>query len=177
LDFPQFKESVERIKIHGLFFDILIPLLLMFVPALLSFVLNLILWVWKLYPWCSQKYYRLNVKRSICSTRGLSSNSSIRRCLTIESNSSLSSVTLSQSKQTRTKNSYHFIMIMLNIIDLPYYGFMMFNLYQNYYGLCNSYTQYTEAITRIFYILGHSINIFIYLLFHKNFRYATREVI
>lgn len=163
----------------------IIPLVLMFVPALFSLVLNLILWGWKLWRWYSTPNCQPANRNSIYLSRALNSTASMRRCYTLDSSASLSSLTLTQLRQPRTKNSYHFIIIVLNIIDLPYYGFMMYNLYQNHANrpdhsgqvdLRAEFFSKIERVARVFYIMGHSINIFIYMLFYKNFRQAAYQV-
>lgn len=175
---------IQSSRSYAIFFDMIIPLVLMFVPALFSFVLNLILWGWKLWRWYSTPNCQSSNRNSIDLSRALNSTASMRRCYTLDSSASLSSLTLIQLRQPRTKNSYHFIIIVLNIIDLPYYGFMMYNLYQNHtrasnYGQIDSRAEFfskIERVARIFYIMGHSINIFIYMLFYKNFRQAAYQV-
>ena len=222
----RFNESYSRVKTHAFFFDIVIPLLLMFVPALIAFVLNLILWGWKIWKWYSQRlsssasttsskasnnainntavanHHHHNsissnnhirsatTSHMICSSQmtigkfGSSDCISLKRCLLKKttrrrrgSNSSFASMSRYQRKPGAARNSYHLIIILLNITDLPYYGFMMYNLYQNYYDKSNAQVETSEGITRILYLFGHSINIFIYVLFHQDFRVTVCKVI
>lgn len=143
-------------------------------PALVSLILNLILWI--------------NVRKYVRLTQQWSGNLSLkkvkkerpksdideeesaenmgRKLTRLSSNTTArsTSTTSRHSRRLRPRDTYHLVIIAANIIDLPFYCFYLLKKYSDIK------TPVFETVSISFYIIGHSINIIVCLLFHKEFR-------
>lgn len=87
-------------------------------------------------------------------------------------NSSIShSIAISRAKSAagakqKPPNPYHLVLIAVNIIDLPFYISFLVDYFEP--SLSNKHI--LIRIVSVSQILGHSINVMVYLLFHKRFR-------
>ena len=70
------------------------------------------------------------------------------------------------AKKQRQPNPYHLVLIAVNVIDFPFY----LSFLSDYYGINVANKDITHTITSVSLMLGHSVNVMIYLLFHKRFR-------
>lgn len=70
------------------------------------------------------------------------------------------------AKKQRPPNPYHLVLIAVNVIDFPFY----LNFLSDYFGINVANKDIAHTITSFSIMLGHSINVMIYLLFHKRFR-------
>lgn len=123
----------------------LTSLVLKILPVMISFVLNILLW-----------FFICRYSRSSQPNRDEAANRD---------------EVCSKSRETKIKNSYHFTLIMLNIMDLPYDCYLLYDwlIYWNTkkHADVNSPIVY---IMLVLFLVGHSTNIIIYLIFHKEFR-------
>lgn len=126
------------------------PLALIILPSLISFALNIYLWY---YLWA----YKNN---SIQTATAL--DAAVNRPLTYPI------------------KSYHLLLVLANVVDLPYYLYLSYQNYLTYmYWIDNGNLSTSSEldnlalqkfILQVIFVLGHVSNIFIYLLFHKEFR-------
>lgn len=124
------------------------PMALIILPSLISFALNIYLWY---YLWA----YKNN---SITAA----SDAAVNRPLTYPI------------------KSYHLLLVLANVVDLPYYFYLCYHNYLTYLFWVEDRDLSTsneldnlalqKFILQVIFVLGHVSNIFIYLLFHKEFR-------
>lgn len=164
----------------------MIPTILVIIPALSSFVLNLILWFFMCH------YVRKTSKsihKSTSSARAQNNSRSNQQLSSADcqfkstdhhvhsSACRSSNCELVRSTTNKIKTSYYLTIIMLNIIDLPYYCFHMYFVFEaifkwkNFkYETSNPVTKKISGIFFVLFIVGHSINLLIYIMFHEEFR-------
>lgn len=124
------------------------PLSLIILPSLISFALNIYLW-----------YYLWAYKNNSIQT---ASDAAVNRPLTYPI------------------KSYHLLLVLANVVDLPYYFYLCYQNYLTYMLWVENRDLSTsneldnlalqKFILQVIFVLGHVSNIFIYLLFHKEFR-------
>ena len=145
-------------------------------PALVTLILNLILW------FIIRKYAQQNHHQS---TNNSSSTQLIDLPKRIHSNedhnhveglshhdSILStSVRAANNHRLRPRDTYHLVLIATNIVDLPFYCFYLLEKYSDIKS------PVFETASNSFYIIGHSINIIVCLLFHKEFRHTAIKLL
>lgn len=93
-------------------------------------------------------------------------------------------VTAKNKRGKSAKTSYHLTIVMLNIMDLPYYCFHMYFVGRAIFKWKSFKMETTGPVTEnisdilfCFFLLGHSINLVIYLLFHKEFQANALRII
>lgn len=163
--------------------------MLIVIPALISFSLNLILWCYM------RRYARKplqasidkNQNRSLLAHNRSSSDLAVNKTSTPNQQLSASNdvvVTAKNKRGKSAKTSYHLTIVMLNIMDLPYYCFHMYFVGRAIFKWKSFKMETTGPVTEnisdilfCFFLLGHSINLVIYLLFHKEFQANALRII
>ena len=82
------------------------------------------------------------------------------------------------AKRSKPPNSYHFVLIAVNIADFPVFFLYLCDLVSSLFRPVNLRLDFggdkdkniTHTITSVSLMFGHCINVIIYLLFHKQFR-------
>lgn len=175
----------------------MIPILLVIIPALTSFVINVILW-------CFMCHYSRQTIQSIhksnkpppkkCSPKSSpASHPALDDCQLVEHkccehihspSCRSSNCELVRNTRNKIKTSYYLTIIMLNIIDLPYYCFHMYFVSEAIFKWKNFKYEMSSPVTKkisgfffVIFIVGHSINFLIYLMFHQEFRHNARSML
>lgn len=132
-------------------------------PVIISFVLNINLW------WYLCRYSRASQMNHTEDDAVLNQ--------TGNNQGGKGDIMGSRSRETRARNSYHLTLIMLNITDLPYDCYLLYDILM-YWKTGKPTDDVREGKSLIVYIMlilfliGHSSNFFIYTIFHKEFRSA-----
>lgn len=181
--------------------NVIAPFLLVILPALVSLALNVVLYCF------IRRYARASNTTTTTTTSQQTSlkNSMInrddKRPETLEkgeiknvnvnkasgpmrksssSSAAQSLVIRSRSREVVLQSPYHFTLIMINLMDLPYHMLYLIYWLQSLLDNCKTDTSQimvndSSAATvyeflKLFFVFNHSINVFVYLLFHREFK-------
>ena len=144
------KNTVQNYYIY-----IIAPTLLITLPSLAIILFNLLLW----------RNIHLYTKRSRYNTKC---------CI----NGGINSIALTSRNRPSDspKDFYHFIMLLIGVSDLPlnlYYLYLNIGLF---FGKRNDFNFVLNFFLEIVLIGGHSVNILIYLAFHRSFRLTASKI-
>ena len=153
--------SESKIRfIYVVYCNMIVPLLLNIIPALIILILNLFLWF----------FIRRYTSHIVSVNKGILGNR-------------LSVVTNLQSRtMTKTQKSHYLTIIIMGIwlliTSIPYYSLCTYHWATSLRVLIQNddreRIQMTiQAVSSAFFNSNHCINIIIYILFHKDFRYNT----
>ena len=134
--------------------------------AIISFILNVIL------LWCINRY------------TGITRVSFAERAHSFDTpSSSVSQSFLAimpanrRSVSAQSQKSYRFVIIMISLMDVPIYCHYLYKIFAYYTSKSSSpdykkekENEYLTHLITTLYILGRVVNLFIYLIFHREFR-------
>lgn len=130
------------------------PLLFVIIPVLASLALNLALLIFM---------RRFDHKHDQIPSKSKRNNSNVQR------SNSESIVIRSQSREVISQRPYNLTVIIINIIKLPYHVVYVINWVMSLKCRPQS-NPAVFSILKFFFVLNHSINFFVFLIFHRDFK-------
>ena len=164
-----------------------IPIIMLITAGLASLTLNIILW-YRMHKYYSKYSSSIKSNGGATTVTQTASFNNINEARLIPSSSTCSAMnsgTLMSSISSRTRanhprNSYHFVLIMTSLTDLPYYLYSIYELYLVNFNWTRFISETNWDFTyflQVLFLLGHSVNFIIFYFFHKEFHAISKRIL